>query len=253
MFVSEWPPVASDQCLFYHTMDLPKGEVVHGQWDMRGRIRDYTGKVNLSGKRVLDVGCASGFLSFEMEKLGASVVSFDAASASDIHFIPVPGHEYVEHRETWIINTNDYLVRLKNSYWYCHSKLNSKNVAFYGDVYHLPDELGTFDVCMVGQILVHLRDPISVLGSICRLSSDTIIITEGMQDAQEPLGYAYANAAQGGPPYIWWQLSKGWYRNFLDLYGFDIVSITDNSYLCVQHEYVTGEMRVPTIVARRRK
>ena len=55
-------------CFFYHTMELPGIGVVEGQWDLRGRLDDYLGGVPLVGRRVLDVGSASGFLSFEMEK-----------------------------------------------------------------------------------------------------------------------------------------------------------------------------------------
>ena len=54
-----------DDCYFYHTMDLPGVGVMRGHWDLRGRFADYVGGVDVEGKSVLDVGAATGFLSFE--------------------------------------------------------------------------------------------------------------------------------------------------------------------------------------------
>jgi 2-polyprenyl-3-methyl-5-hydroxy-6-metoxy-1,4-benzoquinol methylase len=65
------------ECYFYHHMDLPGLKEVGKGWDLRKTIDDYLGHFDFRGKRVLDVGTASGFLTFEMEKRGAEVVSFD--------------------------------------------------------------------------------------------------------------------------------------------------------------------------------
>ena len=53
-----------DECYFYHTMDVPGHGTIKGEWDLRGRVDDYLGNFDFSGKRVLDVGAASGILSF---------------------------------------------------------------------------------------------------------------------------------------------------------------------------------------------
>ena len=59
-------------CYFYHTMELPGRGVIEGQdWDLRGRVDEYLGNVDFAGQRVLEIGPASGFLTFEMEKRGA--------------------------------------------------------------------------------------------------------------------------------------------------------------------------------------
>jgi hypothetical protein len=62
---------ALHSCDFYHVMDLPGVGQVGGQWDLRGRVDDYLGHVELRGKRILEIGPASGFLTVEMEKRGA--------------------------------------------------------------------------------------------------------------------------------------------------------------------------------------
>lgn len=58
-------------------MDLPGLGTQGGSWDLRGRFADYTANVDLRGKTVLDVGSASGFLTFEAERAGATVTSYD--------------------------------------------------------------------------------------------------------------------------------------------------------------------------------
>jgi 2-polyprenyl-3-methyl-5-hydroxy-6-metoxy-1,4-benzoquinol methylase len=66
-----------DECHFYHSMDLPEYGPVDGEWDLRPGIDQYLGSVDLTGKRVLEIGPASGYVTMEMERRGASVVSVE--------------------------------------------------------------------------------------------------------------------------------------------------------------------------------
>jgi 2-polyprenyl-3-methyl-5-hydroxy-6-metoxy-1,4-benzoquinol methylase len=79
-----------DGCWFYHVMDLPEfGTVNHfGSWDLRGRFDDYVSYATLARKTLLDVGCASGFLTFEAEKRGATVMSFDVSGGDVVNIDP---------------------------------------------------------------------------------------------------------------------------------------------------------------------
>ena len=65
------------ECFFYHTMDLPGLGLQVGMWDLRGNVATYLGDQSFAGKRVVDVGTASGYLCFEMENRGADVIAFD--------------------------------------------------------------------------------------------------------------------------------------------------------------------------------
>jgi hypothetical protein len=56
-------------CYFYHTVELPGYGVINGDWDLRRGVDDYLGKVAFAGQRVLEIGPASGFVTFEMEAL----------------------------------------------------------------------------------------------------------------------------------------------------------------------------------------
>ena len=104
----------------------------------------YLGQFDFSGKRVLDVGAASGFLTFEMEKRGAEVVSFDMQSG--IQWDMVPHYQLRGNLEELYNSFYQKDQRLKNGYWFAHERLGSKARVSYGDIYNLPDELGTLEV-----------------------------------------------------------------------------------------------------------
>ncbi len=81
-----------EECWFYHVMDLPGlGTIEHpGSWDLRGRFDEYIAHTPISGKTLVDVGTASGFLSFEAEKRGAIVTSLPPATRSISVPAPMP-------------------------------------------------------------------------------------------------------------------------------------------------------------------
>ncbi|HSS51125.1 MAG TPA: hypothetical protein VLX28_19460 [Thermoanaerobaculia bacterium] len=88
LYSKPWKVESVDQCRFYHSMDLPGYGEVAGDWDLRPTIEEYFGGVDFQGKRALDVGTASGFLTFEMEKRGADVVSFDIGENEKWDVVP---------------------------------------------------------------------------------------------------------------------------------------------------------------------
>ena len=56
------------ECTFYHYEELPEVGLVGTQWDLRGVEEAYLGGVTFSGRRVLEMGSASGYLCRAMEK-----------------------------------------------------------------------------------------------------------------------------------------------------------------------------------------
>src|SRR5438309_727154 len=75
-------------CEFYHTVELAEGRQ-DGVWDLVGRFDDYVGHEDLAGRSLLDVGTASGFLTFEAEQRGAVVTSLDAENAGSWYQLPI--------------------------------------------------------------------------------------------------------------------------------------------------------------------
>ena len=65
-------------CFFYHVMDIPGlSEPTKGEWDLRKGVDEYLGHVDFKNKTVLELGPASGFLTFHIEKMGGDVTSIE--------------------------------------------------------------------------------------------------------------------------------------------------------------------------------
>src|SRR4051794_14553803 len=58
---------------WYHTIDLGNGLLTPGTYDFREGLAGYGFEENLQGWKVLDIGPATGFFSFEFERRGADV------------------------------------------------------------------------------------------------------------------------------------------------------------------------------------
>jgi tRNA (mo5U34)-methyltransferase len=102
----------------------------------------------MTGMRVLDIGAAEGFFSFEAERRGArEVVAIDS----------IPAH-----------------VRRFNI---CRSALASKATSFLCSVYDLnPRAFGTFDLVLFFGVLYHLRNPLLALERILSISTGTLLL-----------------------------------------------------------------------------
>ncbi|MBZ9909343.1 hypothetical protein LB557_25370 [Mesorhizobium sp. BR115XR7A] len=241
-----------DECIFYHSYDLPESGYVRGHWDLRGRFDDYINGESLDGKRVLDVGTASGFLSFEAEKGGAEVVSFDAESAAVWDRIPFPKHNAAEERRIWVAGANDYLTKWKRSCWLAHREFRSKNKIAYGNVYDIPAELGMFDTVIVGQILVHLRDMLGALSSIARRCSKTMIIAEGMIDNDAPISTFLGRADNPSDDFSFWHHSTGLYIELMQIMGFRLRSKTVGAFTCNVMGLTPRDIDITTLIFDRR-
>jgi protein-L-isoaspartate O-methyltransferase len=84
------------ECYFYHTMDIPGYGCVRGEWDLRGKEAELLGGVDFRGKRVLEIGTASGFLCFYMERQGAEVVACDVSERQAWDTMPLAKYDSSE-------------------------------------------------------------------------------------------------------------------------------------------------------------
>ena len=220
-----------EDCLFYHTMDLPGFGVVRGAWDLRGRFDDYIGGVPVQDKSVLDIGTATGFLSFAAERHGAArVVSFDMSDARQQMFIPFKDNLYYRDYESFVQKHTAEVEQWKNAYWLCHRLLKSKAEVFYGDIFHLPPALGQFEVAIVGAVLEHLNDQITAMASIARLTRETMIIVSPVFETEERIARLEPTADNPDYDFTWWRYSVGAYREILKMLGFGIARINTSQY-----------------------
>jgi len=229
-----------DECWFYHVIDLPQhGTVNHfGSWDLRGRFDEYVGGVNLAGKTFLDVGTASGFLTFEAEKRGAIVTSFDVATGDDVNVDP----------KTSAAEKRKEVVMMQNGYWFAHRLLGSKARAVYGDAVRLCEYVDPVDIVLVAQLLVHVRDPLAVIQNACQTAKETVIMVEGSFETDDPIARFVGIDYPGTN--TWWHLSTGLYRGALKTFGFEIESVSRERYRC-NHPAAAGMQEICTFVARR--
>ena len=82
MYITPKKNIDINDCRFYHTFNFDGKDKINAKWDLTNCIDDYLSNFDFKGKRVIDIGSASGYLSFEMEKKGADVVSFDMPDGS---------------------------------------------------------------------------------------------------------------------------------------------------------------------------
>lgn len=224
-FEDPWHVEDPSSCFFYHTMDLPSFGLQDGGWDLRGRFDDYVGGTECRGKRVLDVGTASGFLSFEAEVAGATeVVSFDIDDARRQHLQPFANSDYVRDYEGWRQRQTKIFDSWKNGYWLAHRLLGSKCKVFYGDIYDVPAELGTFDVVILGAVLEHLIDPLSAIFAISRLARKTIVINTDYFDNPAPLALFKGRADRPAASFIFWTYTISLYDEYMKILGFTPVA-----------------------------
>ena len=220
-----------EDCFFYHAMELPGFGLVPAHWDLRGRFEEYIGGVEVAGKSVLDVGAATGFLSFEAEKRGAArVLSFDMSDARQQTFLPFKDKLYYRDRERWAQQYGAEIERWKNAYWLCHRLLESKAEVYYGNIYELPAELGQFDIAIVGSVLEHLNDQITALASIARRTKETIVIVSPLLQTDERIARFESLASNPDADFTWWTYSLGVYAEVFAMLGFRIASVSHAKY-----------------------
>jgi len=216
----------TSDCYFYHTMDLPIIGTINGNWDIREDMGHYLGNVDLKEKRVLDIGAASGSLSFYMENQGAEVVSYDLKSGADWDLVPYAKWEQyyqcLDDREITI-------EKLKNSYWYAHRLNQSKAKAVYGNVYQIPKEIGLVDITLYGCILLHLKNPFDALQSGLRLTRETAIITDQVRpylNSIMPTQVFMPDAKEFKIFDVWWYLNPEIIVKMLEVLGFEDTKVS---------------------------
>ena len=230
------------ECQFYHLMNIPGAGEVGGAWDLRHCISEYLGDFDFLGKRVLDVGTASGFLTFEMERMGAEVVSFDMDDGAQWDL--VPQKDVRENTEKCQRDAREAHRRLKNAYWFCHSRLGSKARAFYGNIYQMPTELGPFDVAVMAMIISHLRDPFQAMYHASRLCKRHFIVTNPLFTDKRPMA-ALIPTRENNLSSAWWAFSEVCIEQIFGVLGFKVIRKVTSQPRCM----VAGQERVEPCIA----
>lgn len=234
-----------NECYWYHYFEFHKktNDVV---WDynLENMLDKFLLPENMKGRTFLDIGTANGFFSFEMEKRGAEVVSFDLGLDDQPDQIP---YSFSPDRSE---ANKEFMQQLHKGYWYAHQYFQSNAKAAYGHVRNMPDWIGTFDVTLIGSILQHIKDPLGAIFEADRHTKYTLIISEAYYPSKEPVIRFQANPKDENPQYwTWWRMSPSFLTLALETLGYKDIEICGPFDLKnYRHGY-----NVPTITIKGKK
>ena len=182
--------ISLEDCRFYHVQDIPGlSEPTKGEWDLRKGVDEYLGYVDFKNKTVLELGPASGYLTFHIEKMGGDVTSIEL-DYKKYGWDIVPNIKYNWQKGSSEGSSRAHnsfsLSKAENAYWYVHKALNSKSKFIHSHVNDLPAELGIYDISIMCNVLLHVQNPYLALKNMLRHTREKMIITE-------PGGYSRIN------------------------------------------------------------
>jgi SAM-dependent methyltransferase len=228
-------PCEPEACDFYHTIETPSGQIFPGAWDLRGHESSYLGNVDVGGKRVLEVGPASGWLSAYLAKAGADLTVLDLPLGDAPELVPHPSIDHAQNEVSGAASVK----RLINSWWFTKHAMSFKAKAVYADLYSLPSDLGQFDVTIFGSILLHLSNPFRALEEAASRTAETIVVTDVFSAPDHgPIAGLMEHTPtialfNPTPPPIgvihWWALSPAIIERMLRLLGFNEITVSNHS------------------------
>jgi hypothetical protein len=89
-----------------------------------------------------------------------------------------PGHQVV-------------LDCLATSYWLSHRLRQSKARVVYGNVYDIPEQIGSVAIAVYGSILLHLRELFLGLQRGLALTRETVMVAEVLRGHETPVTRPY--------------------------------------------------------------
>lgn len=200
---------------WYHTLDLGHGIVTEGMFDHRPVVGRYLLPTDLSGLRCLDVGTMDGFWAFEMERRGAAeVIAADVAHVDDLDWPP-----------RWRSRVKPTLDRTKaDRFALAHAAQGSRVQRIERSVYELASDLGKFDLIFCGDLLVHLKDPITAIQRMRSICSGTTILSNPVKRFRFARRRPLAEF-DGIDEFQWWLLSEASIKRIMLAVGFDQIEV----------------------------
>ncbi len=195
---------------WWHTIDLGDGVVTPGQSNPQEQHQRAEGiPEDLQGKTVLDIGCWDGFYSFLCERRGALVTAID------------------DFQHTAFVR-GKYGLELKPGDGF-RAAARCLGSALKPRKRELTKMKGSFDVVLFLGVLYHLRDPLSALENVSRLTRDLAVVeTHYLKGEERPILRFYPGDALNMDPTNYWGPSLSCVDLMLRDAGFrsvDLVSI----------------------------
>jgi tRNA (mo5U34)-methyltransferase len=198
---------------WYHTLELGDGVVTRGMFDHRPVLDRYPIPEDLTGMRCLDVATMDGFWAFEMEKRGAASVT--ALDLEDPEELDWPASLRAGHDKTMDETKADRFALAKRS-------LGSNVDRVLMSAYALGPELGTFDFVFCGDLLLHLKDPITPVENIRKVCTGSAVIVNVIKKFRFAEKRALAEL-DGIENFEWWVTNLEGLVRIVRAAGFDRV------------------------------
>lgn len=201
---------AVDTFSWYHTIDLGHGVVTPGFYDHRPFLGSYGLPRDLRGRRALDIGAASGFFTFELERRGAEVTATELPTWLGHDFGPLYRPDMdAEQAERY----------LHGSFEFARQALGSNAHRHKTNIYDInPQATGIFDLVFCGSVLLHLTDPIRALWRIQSVTREAAILVTAIHPipGPEPVALFIGQRAGDG----WWLPNRAAFEAMVECAGF---------------------------------
>jgi len=200
---------------WYHTIDLGGGVVTQGMFDHRESEEQHLLPADLSGMRCLDVGTMDGYWAFAMERRGAAeVVAVDVDDPEDLDW-PV-----IVRARTAPTMDETKTARFELA----REALGSSVKRELRSVYSLDDDMGMFDLVFCGDLLLHLKDPVTALERMRRVCRGSTIVCNPVKE-QFPYRNRPLAQLDGIGEFQWWVTNQAGLRRMLLAAGFSRVDM----------------------------
>jgi tRNA (mo5U34)-methyltransferase len=216
---------------WYHVLELP-GVTTPGWFDVRRTVERVPLPPSLAGRRCLDVGTWDGFWAFEMERRGAAeVVAVDIEDQARWDWPP-------EMRATGAIAGGLAVVEEfregGDAFELARRALGSRVERRDLSIYELSPEAlgGRFDVVFLGDLLLHLRDPVGALAALRTVVAGEAVIAETVDAIPSLLRPRTPTARlEGRARPWWWQPNRAGLLQMIRSAGFEVVEATGVYFL----------------------
>jgi tRNA (mo5U34)-methyltransferase len=232
---------------WYHTINLGQGLITPGTYDFRDTLASYGFAEALQGRRVLDVGSATGFFAFELEKRGADVTSVEVPSIADLDAFPGETVDDIMRKmenaflyhAVYTPEQMDYLFHkcsgeefyhffLDGPVLLCKRVLESRVKRAYYTIYELPNGFParSFDMVLLGDVLLHTINPLKALAAAAEVCRETLIIAQNMScESPDAPAMQYVGGSKRGEGITWWFPNYNCLEQLLLKLGFKDVHI----------------------------
>jgi len=202
---------------WYHTLHLGDGVVTKGMFDHAAVLDRYPIPADLSGKRCLDVATMDGYWAFEMERRGAaSVVALDLEDPNELD---------------WPASLRDVNERALDEtkaqrFALARDALGSKVERVLLSAYDLGPELGSFDFVFCGDLLLHVKDPITPVENIRSVCTGSAVIVNVIKRFRFAEKRALAEL-DGIDHFEWWVTNLAGLERIVRAAGFTTVQAAE--------------------------